>query len=115
MAAFLTLSCAGAIATWISFNGFWIDWPLWSFTFTLAVVGIVWVCGLGAVVGSTPLTDMLTIYRWLTMFMLIVVSLPVIWLAYAPPRKPAPAHRSLDIVPAWWPIQDDGWRVTTRQ
>ncbi len=121
LAAVLTLLCAGTFATLRCSDGEPWDQLLWSssfrsawaLTFAVTLALLVYVCGLAAVLVSTPVTNSMTVYRRLVVFVLIVLFVVIVGsvasafnraghprsvVPHRPPRKVTAASR-LPILP----------------
>lgn len=113
---------------------FAIDGPIvypgvWSFMFCIALVALVWFCGLAAMVGSSLIRrNTLAIYNR-SVLAIVLVVLTIIVYPSAGELRPARGHfyyRSgtrvshfpdrpiaKRIVPKWWPLHGVRWRLTS--
>ena len=117
LAVVLTPLCVGAVATWLCCDGRSLELSLWSFSFAVTLVLIVYVFGLIAIVGSSPLTSSLRVYRRLMVLVLIVAFVSIVGSNASPSTGWNISHRrrpviSRKLVPKWWPIpRGKRWRI----
>ncbi len=100
----LTPVCAGAMGTCFCYDGNPFEKPLWTFSFTVAIIILLYAGGLGTTVGASLGTSGPTLYRRIV----ILISIVTMMIAYPwsmlrnPDAQPDPVI-SREHVPSWWP------------
>lgn len=104
LAIVLTPICAGIVSTSLCYDGQSVDQALWSFSFAITLAVLAYVCGLAAVVGASPVTSSLTVYRRMIVLVLIVIAFPLLQQPRPTSSKRHNTVFSRELVPDWWPI-----------